>query len=155
MTDCHPPRNDFYWKVHDQADGAPAPASPKMLALTLAHCTFTPPPLSGMASSRRAFIGRALLGTAGATSGSLVMAPLPSFAVAPPSPQQILKSRAVYGSRVFRLQDASAAMIMDEKNVFTLFLTGVCLMWKTGPAWPASQNISANRPRLGAALSLI
>jgi len=98
-----------------------------MLALTLAHCAFTPPPLSGvaMASGRRAFLGRAFLGaaTAGAAASTLVIAPLPSFAVA--SAQQVLKSRAVYGSRVFRLQDASAAVIMDEKNVFDLFLTGV------------------------------
>ena len=99
---------------------------PKMLVLTLAHCAFTPPPLSGvaMASGRRAFLGRAVLGaaTVGAAASTLVIAPLPSFAVA--SAQQVLKSRAVYGSRVFRLQDASAAVIMDEKNVFDLFLTG-------------------------------
>ena len=99
-----------------------------MLALTLAHCAFTPPPLSGVtmnaAHGRRAFLGRAFFGAAaaGAATSSLVIAPLPSFAVA--SPQQVLKSRAVYGSRVFRLQDATAAVIMDEKNVFDLFLTG-------------------------------
>ena len=45
--------------------------------------------------------------------------------MAPPSPQQILKSRGVYGSRVFRLQDAPVATIIDEKNAFTLFTTGV------------------------------
>lgn len=37
----------------------------------------------------------------------------------------MLKSRAVYGSRVYRLQGASTAVIIDEKNVFTLFITGV------------------------------
>ena len=52
-------------------------------------------------------------------------APAPAFAVAPPSPQQILKSRSVYGSRVYRLQDATPEVIIDEKNVFTLFITGV------------------------------
>lgn len=109
-------------------DGAPHHCT--MLALALAHCAFTPPPLSGVAmaspiaSGRRAFLGRALFGAAaaGAATSTLVIAPLPSFAVA--SPQQVLKSRAVYGSRVFRLQDATAAVIMDEKNVFDLFLTG-------------------------------
>ena len=116
--------HDVAWKVRA---GVHSPRSPpKMLVLTLAHCAFTPPPLSGvaMASGRRAFLGRAFLGaaTVGAAASTLVIAPLPSFAVA--SAQQVLKSRAVYGSRVFRLQDASAAVIMDEKNVFDLFLTG-------------------------------
>ena len=96
-----------------------------MLALALAQCAFTPPPLSGgatAASGRRAFLSRAFLGAAGAATSTLVLSPLPSSAAA--SPQQVLKSRAIYGSRVFRLQDASAAVIIDEKNVFDLFLTG-------------------------------
>ena len=97
-----------------------------MLALALAQCAFTPPPLSGgaTASGRRAFLSRAFLGaaSAGAATSTLVLSPLPSSAAA--SPQQVLKSRAIYGSRVFRLQDASAAVIIDEKNVFDLFLTG-------------------------------
>ena len=96
-----------------------APASKrKMFALALAQCAFTP--LSG----RRAFLSRAFLGaaSAGAATSTLVLSPLPSSAAA--SPQQVLKSRAIYGSRVFRLQDASAAVIIDEKNVFDLFLTG-------------------------------
>ena len=75
-------------------------------------------------SSRRDFIGNSLLGVVGASSASLAMVPQ-AFAVAPPSPQQILKSRAVYGSRVYRLQGATSAGIIDEKNVFTLFITGV------------------------------
>lgn len=37
----------------------------------------------------------------------------------------MLKSRAVYGSRVYRLQDATPAAIVEEKNAFTLFVTGV------------------------------
>ena len=87
-----------------------------MLALALAQCAFT---LSG---GRRTFLSRAFLGAAGAATSTLVLSPLPSSAAA--SPQQVLKSRAIYGSRVFRLQDASAAVIIDEKNVFDLFLTG-------------------------------
>ena len=102
---------------------APATKS-RMLALALAQCAFTPPPLSGAAtaSGRRAFLSRAFLGAAGAATSTLVLSPLPSSAAA--SAQQVLKSRAVYGSRVFRLQSASAAVIIDEKNVFDLFLTG-------------------------------
>ena len=103
------------------------PASKRrMLALALAQCAFTPPPLSGgaTASGPRAFLSRAFLGAASAeaATSTLVLSPLPSSAAA--SPQQVLKSRAIYGSRVFRLQDASAAVIIDEKNVFDLFLTG-------------------------------
>ena len=105
---------------------AAAASKRRMLALALAQCAFTPPPLSGgaTASGRRAFLSRAFLGaaSAGAATSTLVLSPLPSSAAA--SPQQVLKSRAIYGSRVFRLQDASAAVIIDEKNVFDLFLTG-------------------------------
>ena len=51
---------------------------------------------------------------------------MPQLAVAASSsPQQMLKSRAVYGSRVYRLQQATPATILEEKNVFTLFITGV------------------------------
>ena len=37
----------------------------------------------------------------------------------------MLKSRAVYGSRVYRLQDASPDAILEEKNAFALFISGV------------------------------
>ena len=79
------------------------------------------PPLSSSSSTttRRAVLAHTLLGAAASS-----LLPLPALAVAPPSPQQILKSRAIYGSRVFRLQDAAPATILDEKNVFTLFITG-------------------------------
>lgn len=40
------------------------------------------------------------------------------------SPQAVLKSRAIYGSRVFRLQNASPDVILDEKGALTLFITG-------------------------------
>ena len=84
-----------------------------VLPLMLALSPSTPP------SSRRAVLGAA------AASSGLALTPLRALAVAPPSPQQMLKSRAVYGSRVYRLQDASPDFIMEEKNVFTLFITGV------------------------------
>ena len=88
-----------------------------MLAVAvLAACSFTPP-------SRRELIGRAVLGAT--ATGCSVVTPLRAIAVAPPSPQQILKSRAVYGSRVYRLQEAVPTAIIDDKNVFTLFITGV------------------------------
>ena len=58
--------------------------------------------------------------TAWATAGAG-----PAFAVPPPSPQQMLKSRAVYGSRIYRLQDATPAKVIEEKNAFALFISGV------------------------------
>ena len=81
--------------------------------LMLALCPSTPP------SSRRAVLGAA------AASSALALAPLGALAVAPPSPQQMLKSRAVYGSRVYRLQEAAPSFILEEKNAFQLFITGV------------------------------
>jgi hypothetical protein len=96
-------------------------------AATLAHSSG---PLSMMArssvlqqhqqfsASRRVILTQAVAAFAATV-------PSVSFAVAPPSPQQMLKSRAVYGSRVYRLQGASPAVIIDEKNCFTLFITGV------------------------------
>ena len=70
-----------------------------MLALSVALCAFSPPTLSSVPHSRRDFIGHALCGAVGASSAGLALLPQPVLAVAPPSPQQILKSRAVYGSR--------------------------------------------------------
>uniref|UniRef100_A0A7S2CE98 Photosystem II Psb31 protein domain-containing protein n=1 Tax=Haptolina brevifila TaxID=156173 RepID=A0A7S2CE98_9EUKA len=89
-----------------------------MLTVALALCAFSPPPRNSL-MARHEFISHALVGAVGVS-----MAPA-AIAVAPPSPQQMLKSRAVYGSRVYRLQDATPAVIIDEKNVFTLFITGV------------------------------
>ena len=40
------------------------------------------------------------------------------------SPAVLSRSRALYGSRVFKLKDASPEAILEEKNAFTLFTTG-------------------------------
>ena len=48
----------------------------------------------------------------------------PSAHAAAVSPQAVQKSRAIYGSRVFRLQKASPDFILEEKNAFTLFISG-------------------------------
>ena len=90
-----------------------------MLQVCVLLCAFVPPTSVMTQSTRRDFVAGALFSAAAA------VAPTQARAVAPPSPQQILKSRAVYGSRVYRLQDATPAAIMDEKNAFTLFITGV------------------------------
>lgn len=55
----------------------------------------------------------------------LAMLPPDAFAVAPPSQQQMLKSRAIYGSRVWRMQGGSSDQILEEKNALKLFTSGV------------------------------
>jgi hypothetical protein len=104
----------------NRAIAARPDGSTTMLSLLNMALAFSSPQSLLSATSRREVLGRALGGAAAAG-----LAATPAWAVAPPSPQQMLKSRAVYGSRVFRLQEAPPATIMDEKNVFTLFITGV------------------------------
>ena len=64
---------------------------------------------------------RAMLGAAAA---AVTAAPLAAFADGASSPAVLAKSRALYGSRVYKLKDASPEAILEEKNVFTLFTTG-------------------------------
>ena len=87
-----------------------------LLAFAALAGAAAPPPLS-----RRAALTSSLLAASTCATTSPAR---PAFA-ASASPQQVLKSRAVYGSRVFRLQDASTATILEEQNVLTLFITGV------------------------------
>merc|ERR1719393_736437 len=62
---------------------------------------------------------RAFLTTAGAALATA--APLAAFADCASSPAVLERSRAIYGSRVARLVDASPEAILEEKNCFTLF----------------------------------
>merc|ERR1719199_2504891 len=64
---------------------------------------------------------RAVLGAAAA---AVSVAPMAAFADGASSPAVLAKSRAIYGSRVYKLKDASPEAILEEKNVFTLFTTG-------------------------------
>jgi hypothetical protein len=57
-------------------------------------------------------------------AAAVSMAPLAAVADGASSPAVLERSRAIYGSRIARLADASADAIVDEKNVFTLFETG-------------------------------
>ena len=52
------------------------------------------------------------------------MAPLAAFADGAASPATRERARAIYGSRIARLTGAPAAEILDEKNAFTLFISG-------------------------------
>merc|ERR1719152_78645 len=64
---------------------------------------------------------RSVVGTAAA---ALVAAPLGAFADGASSPAVRERARAIYGSRVYRLQGASVEKIIEEKNAFQLFTTG-------------------------------
>jgi len=64
---------------------------------------------------------RALITGAGA---ALAAAPLAAFADGASSKAVLERARAIYGSRVARLVDASPEKIIEEKNTFTLFTTG-------------------------------
>lgn len=48
----------------------------------------------------------------------------PALADGANSATTALRARAIYGSRVYRLQSASAADILDDKNMLRLFVTG-------------------------------
>lgn len=70
-----------------------------------------------MSVSRRAF--------AGTFAAAVAAAPLAAMADGASSPAVRERARAIYGSRIFRLQGATAETILEEKNVFPLFTTGV------------------------------
>jgi hypothetical protein len=57
-------------------------------------------------------------------AAAAAFAPLAAQADGASSPAVLAKTRAIYGSRVFRLQSASPAAVLEDKNVFTLFRTG-------------------------------
>jgi len=90
-----------------------------MFALALAAPAFSPPAsqCTSSALSRRELFAQG----AGAAFAAL---PLAAFADGANSKATVDRARGIYGSRVFRLQTASAAEIADEANVLTLFITG-------------------------------
>jgi len=49
---------------------------------------------------------------------------MPAFADGANSATTAFRARSIYGSRVFKLKGASAEKIAEEKNAFTLFITG-------------------------------
>merc|ERR1719311_572009 len=64
---------------------------------------------------------RDLLGSAAAVAA---MAPLAASADGASSKAVKERSRAIYGSRVFRLQGKSTEAVLEDKNAFKLFITG-------------------------------
>jgi len=76
---------------------------------------------------------RAMLGNFAAVAA---LAPAAAFADGASSAAVVARSRAIYGSRVARLVDASPEAILEEKNCFTLFTTG---------AYPRTGN-AADKP---------
>jgi len=74
------------------------------------------------AVSMSAFSRRELFSNSAAAA--LAAAPLAAMADGAASAQQLQRSRQIYGSRVFRLQGATADAILEEKNCFQLFYSG-------------------------------
>jgi len=99
-----------------------------LCAVTASLLAFTPP-LSVVHSAGRASVSmsaepisrRDIFGAAAAVAA---FAPLAAHADGASSPAVLAKTRAIYGSRVFRLQAASPSEVLEEKNVFKLFRTG-------------------------------
>jgi len=89
-----------------------------MLALavgaTLFSSGFVPP---------QSVVGRREL-VQGALSAAALGVAAPAFADGATSKATLDRSRAIYGSRVARLAGADAATILEEKNAFTLFISG-------------------------------
>lgn len=90
-----------------------------MLALSFAATAFTPP--ASRCSTPATLGRRELFQGAGA---ALAAVPLAAFADGANSRATAERARAIYGSRVYRLQTASAATIADEAAVLQLFITG-------------------------------
>lgn len=89
---------------------------------------FAPPASLHHASSVRSSVTmsadcsrRELFSTVAAAAA---FAPLAAYADGATSGQTLARARAIYGSRVFRLQGASTDAVLEEKNMFTLFTTG-------------------------------
>jgi len=80
---------------------------------------------------------RALITGAGA---ALAAAPLAAFADGASSKAVLERARAIYGSRVARLVDASPEAILEEKNTFTLFTTGA---YRSAAAKPTQKELTA------------
>jgi len=93
-----------------------------MLAVTISALAFTPglTPQQGPAGavSRRAFFTNAAGFAAAATFAA------PAFADGANNPGNAFKARSIYGSRIFKLKGASTAAVLEEKNAFTLFVSG-------------------------------
>ena len=80
---------------------------------------------------------RALITGAGA---AVAAAPLAAFADGASSKAVLDRARAIYGSRVARLVDASPEAILEEKNAFTLFTTGA---YRSAAAKPTQAKLAA------------
>jgi len=59
-----------------------------------------------------------------AGAAAAAFAPLAAHADGASSKAVLERARSIYGSRVFRLQGATPAAVLEEENVFTLFTTG-------------------------------
>ena len=100
-------------------------------ALTASAVAFAPPATLHQASAVRT-AGPVMMDTPALTrrdvfsvaAAAAAFAPLAANADGASSPAVLARARAIYGSRVYRLQSASPAVVLEEKNMLTLFRTG-------------------------------
>lgn len=94
-----------------------------MLALAVSTLAFSPsctPRATDQATaqvSRRALFSQ----VAGVAAAALAT---PAFADGANSATTAFRARSIYGSRIFKLKGASTDKVVEEKNAFTLFITG-------------------------------
>ena len=101
-----------------------------MLALcTASGLAFSPSTHASQRAGATSLIARRELFSQ-AAGLALAMAPLAAFADGANSKATVDKARSIYGSRVFRLQSASAITILEEQNAITLFISGA---YRAGP----------------------
>jgi len=93
-----------------------------MFAITAAALAFAPPSCSRVSTNEAAVSRRALFSqVAGVAAAALAT---PAFADGANSATTAFRARSIYGSRIFKLKGASTDKIVEEKNAFTLFITG-------------------------------
>jgi len=107
--------------------------------LVVAAFAFVPPPASK-------FDRRSVLSHAASVTAVTLAPAAPAFADGANSKATVEKARAIYGSRVVRLQTADAATILEEKNAIKLLISG---------AYRAGANGNPNDKKKNAELSAI
>jgi hypothetical protein len=113
------------------------PTSFPMLAHVLIACSVAfSPPTSKL--DRRQLLANA--------ATTLIALPMAAVADGANSKATVEKARAIYGSRVVRLQTADAATILEEKNAIKLLISG---------AYRAGANGNPNDKKMNAELSAI
>lgn len=101
------------------------------------------------APSRRALLSQLPVAALAAIAASSISAP--AFPDGANTKEAAFKARSIYGSRIFALKGASSADIAEEKNAFTLFISGVYRGTKDKPIAKQLEKIARQTLRAAAA----